>query len=446
MDLFLRIFFFVIEIITLIFIIINSKNCKGGYYKGIAVGMIIYYAVIPLVLNIIFAVGNDKVKTQILEKKGLNFIVNADLLTMILIGIMITVLFGLFSKAYNSNLMFSIGKLFSDRAVERKTKRNFNNLLILTGNICLAIGGTCTLYYMLSFGSIQTAIQLSGYVRGFTVSSTRYISYIASLMIIPAGVVVVAPWCFLLTIDYKKNTWKKIKLIVSIIFSMLFLLVKAGRAPLLIFVVSLGMPLLMRRMKHPWIFLCAVAIIFMPIVDFIDALFDNSAIASSGYDVTSYISQFAYPYRTTLSAFDIVQKYGIRWGQDFVTTFLGLLPGFNFDSTWRIVSEFLGGTMWKVTGSTPTDLFTFCILEFHVFGLLLGGVLGLICRNLDKGLQGYKAELKESTYGINALEAFVLLNSFWFVSTADFESLVRNLYFFCISILILMTTNGKSNG
>lgn len=444
-DVFFRIVILLIEIIILSAIIINSRKNKGPYYKGIAAGMLIYYAIIPLVLNVFFLAGSEELKNRILEKRGLNYIVNADIFTMMVNGILIIVLFGLFLKAYNSRITFSIGRLFSNRIVKRTVKNNFYSTLIIIGNVCLFIGGICTLYYILSFGSISRALLLSGYIRGFTVDSTKYISYIASLMIIPGGVVVASPWCFLLTIDYRGGIWKKIKFILSIILSILFLLVKAGRAPLLIFLVALAMPLLIKRVRHPWTIFLLAAIIGMPLIDWLDAVFDNSSLTSTGYNILSYLSQFAYPYRTSLSAFQIIEKYGLRGGQDFITTFVGMLPGFNFDSTWRIVSEYIGGESWKITGSTPTDLFTFCIMQFHVLGLFLGSVLGLICRNLDKSLFAYESTLGTNAYGINALESFILLNSFWFVSTADFESLVRNMYFFCISILIVITSKGLSN-
>lgn len=49
-------------------------------------------------------------------------------------------------------------------------------------------------------------------------------------------------------------------------------------------------------------------------------------------------------------------------------------------------------------------------------------------------------------YGILSLSSFVLLNAFWFVSTADFESLIRNIYFMGLSVILLFTTTQLKRG
>ena len=434
-----------VQLVLLLMIVKHNKINTGFFYKGISAGIIAYYTVFPLIILAVYAFGGSSLQEEINGKNILHYIINVDYYKMIITSIVIICFQLLFTFIYSSRIKFVLGTVNHHNSIDREIKQNAQRTLVLIGNVMLLVGGICTLYYMLSFGSISRAILLSGYVRSFTVSSTRYVSYLASIMIIPAGAIVIAPWCFLLGLDYNRGTWKRIKLIISLILSALFLLVKAGRAPLMIFLISFAMPFLIKRSKHPWLILCIAAFIGMPLLDYLDVLFDN-AVIESGYNFTSYISQFAYPYRTITSIFDIIGQYGIRWGQDFITSFLGMIPGLNFDSTWRIVSEYIGGTGWMSTGSTPTDLISFCLLEFHILGILLGGILGLVCRNLDKGLFCIgEGEKNRSEYGIRALSSFCLLNCFWFVSTADFESLVRNIYFMGICILILFISKGKRN-
>lgn len=441
----LRAVILLVQLVLLLMIFKRDKNNTGYFYKGISAGIIAYYTVFPLVIIVAYIFGSSFLQEQINGRNILHYIIYADYYKMIITSIMTIAFQLLFSLAYSSRIKFIFGKENYNSGIDREIKTTAQHTLVFIGNVMLLIGGFCTLYYMLSFGSISKAIRLSGYVRSFTVSSTRYVSYLASIMIIPAGAVVIAPWCFLLGLDYNGGSWKRVKFIISLVLSALFLLVKAGRAPLLIFLISFAMPFLIKRTKHPWLILSLAASIGMPIIDFLDAIFDN-AIMASGYNFTGYIAQFAYPYRTITSIFEIIREYGIRWGQDFVTSFLGMIPGFNFDSTWRIISEYIGGTGWKTTGSTPTDLISFCLLEFHLFGILLGGILGLICRNLDKALFCIEDGANRSEYGIRALSSFCLLNCFWFVSTADFESLVRNIFFLGTCIVILLITKGKRKG
>lgn len=437
-----RVVILITQLIMLLIIFTRIRKKAGYFYKGISAGIIAYYTVFPLVINLFYLFGGYSLQEEILAKSLLNYIVNVDLFKMVTTGIMAIVFELLFSYSYSSRIKFTIANLNHNTRIERENKQNVVHTLIIVGNIALIVGGVCTLYYMLSFGSISRAIKLSGYVRSFTVNSTQYVSYIASILIIPAGAVVISPFCFLLALDYNGDIWKRIKFIVSIILSALFFMVKAGRAPLLIFIVSFFMPILIKKTKHPWLILCFIALVGLPIVDFLDVLFDNTLLAV-GYNFTNYIAQFSYPYRTVTNIFDLVEKYGIRWGQDFITSFLGMIPGLNFDSTWRIVSEYTAGAGWQAKGSTPTDLISFCVMEFHVFGILLSTILGLICRKLDEGLNSLETSTIDSEVGINALCSFCLLNCFWFVSTADFESLVRNIFFLATCVLILFVTKGK---
>lgn len=426
----------------MILLLLIGKRAKdtGYFFKGIQAGIIAYYTVFPLILNVFYLFGSDETIVSILNGKSLSLIVSADIFNMLLSFVIVLLFDVLFVFAYTSKTQFVFGTAYS-RKVERKMKITSSRTLAIFGDICFIIGGISVLGYVFAFGSISRALALAGYIRSFDVSVTNYISYYASLLIIPAGLVVVSPWCYLVSADYTGSHWRKFKFIASYLCGLLFLAVKAGRAPMLLYLIALVMPILKKRFKHPWILLIIGAFICLPVLDLMDQIFDGTSSADVGYNFVHYLSQFMYPYRTSLSMFDIVHQFGLRFGQDFVTPFIGLLPGLEFDATWRIVSEFYSGKSWVSSGSTPTDLITFCIMQFHVLGILLGGVLGWIIRNLDYSINAYQnSKYKFSDYGIHAMGSFSLLNSFWYVSTADFESFVRNLYFLMICIVLIITT------
>ncbi len=438
----IRIAILILQLIALCIVCKGFIKYNGAYCKGIIAGIMVYYTIIPLVANIVCLFAGNTLYQEMTKKRVLAFALNVEPVRMIGTAALsiITTLF--FVTAYTVSLRVPFGKIkFVDNKI-RYIRTNWKKILFIIGDATLLIGGFCILYYTFSFGSIQRALRLAGNVRSFSASATKYISYFASLLIIPAGMVLISPWCFLLVLDKKISKWIVARVIISVVLSALFLFIKAGRAPLLIFFVSLIMPFMIKKFKHPWIILIIASVVCMPVIDILDAVFDNSSVAVE-YRLTSYLGQFAYPYRTVNNVFEIVIKYGIRWGQDYVTSFLGMIPGLNFDSTWRIVSEFISGPDWKSAGSTPTDLITFHIMQFHLPGLLLAFPLGYICRLLDNSIQGIKNTCLQRDYGINAVFVYCCLNAFWFVSTADFESLVRNMFFFGISIIIICITTGK---
>lgn len=431
-----------------IWIISTIPKQKGALYNGVRAGILVYYTLFPLSINILY-IFSKSAQNEILSQKGLYEIVNEDYLDMFLVLLLVCIFTFLMSMSYSSNKTIhfrigttcrnSVGKLTLDRDL----KRGFVSKLGLAGDAFLLIGGFCTLYYALSFGNISRALALAGWVRGF-VSATNYISYFASILIIPGGLVVLSPFCYLLSADYSKSIWRRMKFIASFLMGMLFLFIRAGRAPLLIYVLGFCMPMAIKLFRHPWRILCVCALIGMPMLDYLEFLFGSGDFVFQ-YDIVGTLSQFLYPYRTALQCFDIVDDFGIRWGKDFITTFVGLLPGVNFDTTWEVVSEYFGGSEWKTTGSTPSDLITFCVLELHAFGVLLGAVFGRISRHVDQACKAYlQNDMMLSNYGVLSVSSYITLIGFWYVSTADFDSVVRYMYYLGMCVVLILTTKRRS--
>lgn len=432
----------------LVLLIGSIPKQKGTLYLGLRAGILAYYTIFPLLINVMFAFSSRLLREQICNSKLSYYIVSIDPMKMIVVSCLLCLFTLLFVAAYSSKgptpavdegtNVGSASPLISERVL----KSSFVSKLEIAGDAFLLIGGFCTLYYTLSFGSISRALALAGWIRGF-VSATNYISYFASIMIIPGGFVVLAPFCYLLSSDYSKSTWRRIKLIVAFLLGVLFLFIRAGRAPLLIYILAFCMPIAIRRFKHPWCLLCIGAIIGMPVLEYMDYLFGSATFVLE-YNVVGTLAQFLYPYRTALDCIDIVGEYGVRWGRDFITTFVGLIPGVNYDTTWEVISKYYGGNNWKATGSTPSDLLTFCVLEFHILGVLLGAVLGKIGKHVDQACKAYlRNDMMLSNYGVLTVCSYITLIGFWFVSTADFDSIVRYMYYMGMCVVVMLTTKRR---
>lgn len=432
----------------LVFFIGAIPKQKGGLYNGLRAGILAYYTIFPLLINIIYVFSSESTRDQIYANRSSSVVLGADPIKMLIVLILVSLFTFLLAIAYSSkkSIRISIGAAHREYGksltLERGLKNNFISKLGIAGDVFLVVGGFCTLYYTLSFGSISRALALAGWIRGF-VSATNYISYFASLMIIPGGFVVLAPFCYLLSSDYSKSIGRRIKFIISFLLAFLFLFIRAGRAPLLIYILAFCMPIAIRIFKHPWRLLCICAVIGMPILEYMDYLFGSGDFVLE-YNISGTLAQFLYPYRTVLDCFDIVESLGIRWGKDFVTTFIGLFPGVNYDTTWEVISKYYGGSDWKTTGSTPSDLLTFCILEYHVLGLFLGAVLGRISKHVDQACKAYlQNSMKLSNYGVLTVCSYITLIGFWFVSTADFDSIVRYMYYMGMCVVVIITTKRR---
>ena len=430
------------------FFIGSIPKQKGVLYNGLRAGILAYYTVFPLLINIIYVFSSDSKRDQIMKNSTSSAVLSAEPLKMVIVLLLLCLFTFLIATAYTSKKTISISLGTTDRghgkylSLERAVKNNFISKLGVLGDAFFVGGGFCTLYYTLSFGSISRALALAGWIRGF-VSATNYISYFASILIIPGGFVVLAPFCYLLSSDFSKSIWRRIKFLVSFLLGMLFLFIRAGRAPLLIYILAFCMPFAIRIFKHPWRWLCVCAIIGMPVLDYMDFLFGGGDFVLE-YDISGTLAQFLYPYRTVLECFDIVGSFGVRWGKDFITTFIGLMPGVNYDTTWEVISEYYGGSEWRTTGSTPSDLITFCILEFHVLGLFLGTVLGRISKHVDQACKAYLQNKQMlSNYGVLTVCSYITLIGFWFVSTADFDSIVRYMYYMGMCVVVIITTQRR---
>lgn len=412
----LVVFFGVLTILSYL----RVKN-RGPFFKGITIGFLVYYTLVPIIALI---VSKDLIYRYLVT------ITDSDLPTFLFVLILQFVFYFLFALSYGS------GGGVDTNARTRNPK--MDTILSFVGNVTLIIGGACTLIYTLSFGGFKEAFALSGTVRSHIDSAIKHIGYWQGILIEPAGLVTIAPFCFLLA-NRKKNFIDIIKTLVAIFLSVVFYLVKAGRAPLIIFIIAIIFPFLKKKLKHPWILLLIGAIIALPALDIMDTIFDGKSIDSVSYNYLSYINQFAYPFANSLNIFDIISKYGIRYGQDFVTSFLGLIPGVSFDSTWEITSEYYNGPNWAVYGSVPMDVFSFSIIQFHVLGVLIGFVLGFIGRTIDNSL----ACFDRKKYGTISMETAIFLSTAWRVSTADFQSLIRSIFLIGLCVVVIIITRKR---
>lgn len=436
MNLLLCIMYLLIGIYILRNLIIkNKKNKSVGCYSGIAVGIIIYYCIVPILTLINsrdFILQYSDVETFIMKK---NMWEKIFPMILVIIG------FFIYHCAYNQT-----SKQKGTESIE------YNSLKIikiskLTGYITLIIGAISLLIFLRAFGGIKEAFSYAEILRSFSTSLSDYISGSIAILIIPARLITVAPFAFFILINERTIKHKYVYIIcfiISFILSIIYFIFNAGRAPLIYFLLSFILVFIYKFIKKPWKIVFLVAIVSLPLLDILDS---TSLYLQTGewrdvdINYISYIYQFIYPFKNILNMTDIVSVYGLRFGRDFMTSIIGLIPGINFPASYENTSLFFSGTDWKTIGGTPNDLITFSYLEFGVVGIpFMFGVLGYISGKIDGIIKNMpNGAVKSMIATTMAIQIFSI------IPNADFVAFVRGGGFILgfLSLIIFFSYNRR---
>ncbi len=427
---------FAIIILFIFFCLIARRKKKFvGIFEGIIFGGLLYYGIIPFIIELFpHEIRYNRYFYVLTEGIGEYFTSY----------ICIFVFFATFILSYKSSSS-SRKKVYSIET-SLDTDRLKTNLYRM-GLFCFYVGGISLILFFVALGGISNALSLGETVRGFQTDLADYMSYTTSLLVIPARLVTVAPFCLWGYLCFAQGGIKqlsiKLYILISFILSLFYYLFNAGRAPLVAFMLCIFVPILNSKGKrHIWKFLILLGCICLPLLDIMDALFvylQRGSFGKLDFNYFSYVSQFRAPINNVFYAFDIGNTYGYRWGSDFITVFLDFLPGIFFEPSYIPTSEFLGGVNWKSTGGVPNDIVTFSILQFHIFGLvLIPFVLGHLAKRIDgliESIDNAKASVVFSTV--------LAVNSFLLVGNSDFVAIVRAFTLILIPATIMLSCKRK---
>lgn len=289
------------------------------------------------------------------------------------------------------------------------------------------VGGISFIMYVNAFGGISNLLRSAEYLRSFNSSSTTIISYWASLFVIPSRYIIVTPISSLILCQRKHKYYLVYRLmfLISLIMSITFLLSNAGRAPIIFLLIIFLVPLIKLVTKHVWKLAILIGIIFIPVLNFMDSLFlyfANGYWLSNEDNNNNFIIQFAHPFSNILNMQKIVDVTGLRYGKDFITGFLNIIPSVNFEPSFAATSYFYGGKLWNITGGTPNDIITFSYLQGKLFSIIIFALFfGMLLALIDNILKQLS-----SSYAQTVFKVAIIVGIFGYVINADIVSLVRN--------------------
>lgn len=401
-------------------IVQNKKMGYVGVYSGFSFGMLVYYVVVPslVIVNIERIVLENQLYLWFVKEKD----------TVYFIYSMVLTLFGFvfLNIGYNSTIG---SRIHQHRFVDDS---RFNQATVLKvfsgfGYFTFIVGGVSFALLLRAFGGVSAALRMAEINRSFATSLSHLVPGRMYLFYVPARLISVSPYLFAVLMFNRRKVSDKVVFVVSFILTIVFYLFNAGKAPLVIFFLSFLIVPAKQIMEKVWMKIVVSGLVMMPLLDVLDELFVFFATGKweqFQINYPKYVIQFAFPYRNILNVLDMVAKSGLRLGGDFVTAFINFIPGVNFQRSYEQTSWFFYGDSWRVTGGVPNDAITFAYLQFGLLGVgVVFFVLGRIFSRVDEAVQRLpKGPTKDLVLGT------LVLNSFFLVSSSDFEAFLRNNY------------------
>ena len=421
----LSILYFTSFIILLL--LLNLIIKKVYTQKAFCFGLLFFFLLIPATL---FAnIGGALVDLPFYQSVVINYS-NADIvLTMLVLSLIIAFIIMLEG--------FSVIKL-KKRAIDINKCLSISKCFMY---FTLVVGGLSFFFFIIQFDSISQMLSYGEYSRSFLYDISSIISIKYARLIVPARMIMVSP---LLCIFLYSNTKEKryfILFVVSIILAGILMLYNSGKTLILTYFLCFAIPVLKKRFKHPWIILIISGFAFLPVLGFLDSVFSYLTTGSfvfEGGDVYKYLSSFSYPFKNFINRDGILSISGFRYGKDFVTSFLSLIPGLEFEPSYVPTSIFHGGVNWR--SGTPNDFLMFSYLQAGYIGIILiSFFIAAISKRIDDGLQSLPGN-----YGSQVIVSAVTIQFFSLAGSADLCSIIKSNYVLVILFIVIILSTRKS--
>lgn len=434
---FLYVILFIISIYNLITEYKNKKLINS--FICLQTAFILYYIIIPIISILITTVKTEQLTGMILRISSADFydIIYAYIYTVVSYMLILIVYHVKFSSKPQSIKIYDVENINTGLNNLREQEDKYLNdsvyrIAIAAGLFTLVVGIVAELLISNSLGGIFKSITMGDKLRGFGKDISRYIPQNRLFAIVLMVSSLASTYFFVYALRVYKHFSIKLLLFVSLLTSAYYLLFNAGRLGVLLFILTFLFDYAFRKAKHPFII---VAIFSVFSFAFLGALNDLFFYLSYGYvkessaGFLSIINEFAFPYLNLLNVHKINELYGFRFGIDYVTWIINVVPTtilklFGLSKVtkgYQFITEYYSGI--NAAGGTPTDLLTLGIRQFGLIGIFINSMLiSLFCKYFDK--------IIERLYSTNFIFMSLRISSIMFIIVpySDLDSFVRNRY------------------
>lgn len=419
-----------------IYMLFNTNRRCGGVniYSAVLFTLLLYVDIIPI---LIFAGGADGVNNSYTAMISLVKECKIEQFALAEFAIL------LFSIVFHAiYLRFNNRKTSKIYAFD---ERKMHDIVLCITVLTFIVGGGAFLLYMKAFGGISSMLSYASYFRTFRTNNAEVLGS-AVILVVPARLVTVTP-SVLWTLIKTSRKWeyvKKFLFVIALFFSTIFLLFNAGKTAVIIMLLSFAIPMLKKWTKHPWALAIIGGCFMLPFLGVLDSLFDYISTgkwAPYSKQATAYIGQFSYVYGNVLNLSEMVDMSGLRWGSDFITGVLNVIPGVDFSASYEITSRLHFGDNWMQVAGVPDDIISFGYLQFGILGVVLvATLLGVISGKLDRLIM----QMDYEKYGV--IITTVILGVYSYMINADIGVLVKSQFQLTLcSICILYSFSDKYN-
>ena len=407
------------------------------------VAFLLYYIMIPIIsLIMIFYFPNQLVGfVYRISKVDSHDLVYAFIYTLI----MYLTLFFYNVRISKKSVKIELREIKSDQ-ISCLNKKKYR-ILITIGLILLMVGLTSELIIADSLGGIFKAVSMGDKLRAFGSDSSQYIPRNRLFLKILMATPLASTYLFVYALRIYNRFTPKLLLFVSILASVFFLTINAGRLPILLYILPFFLDLVFRKSKHPFILLAFFSLFILVILGDLDNLFfylSYGYVKESSTSIVSIINEFSFPYLNLLNVHKINEKYGLRWGLDFVTWIINVVPtsllkvfGLSKVVTgYSFITEYYRSG--NASGGIPTDFITLLIRQFGPIGIIIGGlIITRLCKYMDRVI--YKIYSKRYIF----FTIRISLIMFTVVPYSDLDSFIRNRYDMLIVYLVAVIFANK---
>lgn len=405
-----------------------------GTYSGFVFAMLIYYIIIPIILI-------SNIESMSLKYSNIyTFIVQKDSQSYILSLFLTLLCFFIFTMFYNISYKRNFS-IYPINIVREYNQKKAIKIYSFFARLTLIVGGGAFLFLLISMGGITSALKIAEINRSFAVSLEEFTKY--PLLVIPARLITVTPFLYLLLLIEKRKSSYLLFFSISFLLAIIFFLFNAGRTHLIAFLLCFAFIYIKKYIRKSWTLIIVLGVVSLPLLDIMDQVFlffSTHQLELTTIDYSAYLYQFIHPFRNILNLTEMVNIFGLRNGIDFVTSFIGLLPGLDFSKSYENTSLYFIGENWHILGGIPNDFITFGFIQFKTIGvILITSILGFIFGIIDKSLNKLPNGITK-----NLVSSALVINTFIIVSTADLEPIIKgNFILIILSISIIFTSNQK---
>lgn len=394
---------------------------------------ILYYIFIPIMAQLVIEFYPNEINGFVFgisQAEPYEIVYSAIYTTAAYFMILFVYFIRIRPRAYEFNV--STTKNIENNEVDYSDKMIYQ-IAVTSGILFLIVGIAAELYISNCLGGIFKAIAMGDRLRAFGSDRTNYIPqnrlYILLLMVNS----LVSTYLFAYALRIYKHFSIKFLLLVSVLASIFYLMFNAGRLGILLFMLTFLIDFAYRKTKHPFIFISLFLVLGVFLLGAVDDLFfylSYGYLKESSTGIVSIINEFSFPYLNLLNAFKINEIYGLRWGIDFISWIINVIPteilkvfGLSkITSQYMFITEYYNSSSGLSSG-IPTDLLTLGIRQFGIIGVWVVSILGsVLCKYFDKVIDKIHSE----KFVFMTLRIASIM--FIIVAYADLDSFVRSRY------------------